>query len=84
MRKYHDVSDLRFEGGEMILTIDGHVTRYKIRDISPVLLNATRRERNTYRVSPSGYGVHWLLVDEDLSIDGFPGITHNKKTAKLA
>ena len=84
MRSHHDVSDLHFDGDEMVLTIDGHVRRFKIRDISSVLLNATSRERNAYEVSPSGYGVHWPLIDEDLSIDGLLGITHGKKVAKLA
>ncbi|MDE3000654.1 MAG: DUF2442 domain-containing protein [Gemmatimonadota bacterium] len=84
MIRHHDVSDLHFDGDEMVLTIDGRVRRFKIRDISSVLLNATSRERNTYEVSPSGYGVHWPLIDEDLSIDGLPGITHGKRAAKLA
>jgi hypothetical protein len=26
--------------------------------------------RDTIEVSPAGYGLHWPLVDEDLSIDG--------------
>ena len=84
MIKHHDVSDLHFDGDDMVLTIDGHVRRFKIRDISSVLLNATSRERNTYEVSPSGYGVHWPLIDEDLSIDGLLGVTHGKRAAKLA
>ncbi len=27
-------------------------------------------ERAMYRISPSGYGIHWPLIDEDLSING--------------
>ncbi len=84
MRRHHDVSDLHFDGDDMVLTIDSRVRRFKIRDISSVLLNATSRERNTYEVSPSGYGVHWPLIDEDLSIDGLLGVTHGKRAAKLA
>jgi len=82
--RHHKVSDLHFEDDEMVLTINGHVRRFKVRHISSVLLNATSKERNTYEVSPSGYGVHWPLIDEDLSIDGLLGITHGKKAAKLA
>ena len=84
MRGHHDVSDLHFDGDEMVLTIDGHVRRFKIRDVSSILLNATSREKNTYEVSPSGYGVHWPLIDEDLSIDGLLGVTQGKSAAKLA
>jgi hypothetical protein len=27
-------------------------------------------ERNEFKISPSGYGIHWSLLDEDLSING--------------
>lgn len=84
MTKHHEVSDLYFDGDEMVLTIDSRVRRFRIRDLSSVLLNATSKERNTYEVSPSGYGVHWPLIDEDLSIDGLLGISHAKKAVKLA
>jgi hypothetical protein len=42
--------------------------------------------RAAYEVSPSGYGIHWPLVDEDLSIDGLLGIKHRPKStgAKMA
>jgi hypothetical protein len=83
VRKYHEVSDLHFEGDEVVLTIDGRVLRFQVSEISPPLFNATRQERNTFEVSPSGYGVHWPLIDEDLSIDGLLGITHGKKMAKF-
>ena len=83
MTKHHEVSDLYFDGDVMVLTIDSRVRRFRIRDLSSVLLNATSKERNTYEVSPSGYGVHWPLIDEDLSIDGLLGITQEKKAAKF-
>jgi DNA-binding XRE family transcriptional regulator len=34
------------------------------------LQEATPEERQNYRISPSGYGVHWPDVDEDLSARG--------------
>ena len=36
--------------------------------ISKKLLNASDIERMLYKISPSGYGIHWPLIDEDLSI----------------
>ncbi|RYX81481.1 DUF2442 domain-containing protein, partial [bacterium] len=27
-------------------------------------------EREMYRISSSGYGIHWPLIDEDLSVNG--------------
>lgn len=34
------------------------------------LLEATPEERQHFHISPSGYGVHWPNVDEDLSASG--------------
>ncbi len=43
----------------------------------PTLLhNATEQEKMTFEISPSGYGIHWLLLDEDLSIDGLLKIVY--------
>jgi len=38
------------------------------------LVKATEIERTTFEISPSGYGIYWPLLDEDLSIDGLLGI----------
>ncbi|MFT5365495.1 MAG: hypothetical protein ACI8V2_000435 [Candidatus Latescibacterota bacterium] len=76
MKKYHQVSGLHFENDEMILTIDGELERFKLRNISPALANASIEARNTYEISSSGYGIHWPLADEDLSVDGLLGISH--------
>ncbi len=60
----------------MILTVDDQTFKFKLNDISPVLLKSSLEIRNKYEISPSGYGIHWPLIDEDLSIDGLLGITH--------
>ncbi len=36
----------------------------------PRLLNASQKERNNWRISAAGYGIHWPDVDEDLSTEG--------------
>jgi hypothetical protein len=74
MKKHHEVSGLHFEGEFMILTIDGQVKKVKVREISPALWRASEQEKTTFEISPSGYGIHWPLLDEDLSIDGLLGI----------
>jgi hypothetical protein len=51
-------------------------------EISDRLSKATKIEREKYEVSPSGYGIHWPLIDEDLSIDGLLGIKHIPPTYK--
>jgi hypothetical protein len=34
------------------------------------LASATEQERLNAELSPGGYGIHWPLIDEDLSITG--------------
>jgi len=37
---------------------------------SPRLAGASEKERLTAELSPGGYGIHWPLIDEDLSVNG--------------
>ena len=76
MKKYHKVTNLKFDGDFLILNIDGEEKKFRLKEISEILEKATDEERNTYEISPSGYGIHWPLIDEDLSIDGLLGILH--------
>jgi hypothetical protein len=34
------------------------------------LASATNQERLNAELSPGGYGIHWPLIDEDLSVNG--------------
>ena len=52
---------------------------FSLRDISKALFQASKIERNAFEVSPSGYGIHWTIIDEDLSIDGLLGVVHIPK-----
>lgn len=70
MNKQHDVQNLIFEGQWMILTVDHQTYRLPIDQASSRLAHASETERNLYQVSPSGYGIHWPMLDEDLSING--------------
>jgi len=36
----------------------------------PRLLDATRAQRENWRVAGGGYGIHWPDLDEDLSTEG--------------
>ena len=36
----------------------------------PRLLAAGRKERATWEPAAAGFGIHWPLIDEDLSVDG--------------
>lgn len=69
MNKHH-LQHLEFEGEWMILTVDNQTYRLPIDQASSRLANASEGDRKVYQVSPSGYGIHWSFIDEDLSIDG--------------
>lgn len=79
MKKYHQVTGIHFEGDFMILEIDGRKKRFKVSDISEALHRADEKAKNTFEISPSGYGIHWPLLDEDLSVDGLLGIVHGPR-----
>lgn len=68
--KFHDVQKVDFNGDTMVLIADGKTFRLSINGVSERLSRATAAERMSYQVSPSGYGIHWPAVDEDLSVDG--------------
>lgn len=83
MRKYHHkVEEVKFIGNILSMKIDGKRFEFDISRISKNLLKASAIERNTFEISPSGYGIHWPLIDEDLSIDGLLGIKHTPPKAK--
>lgn len=75
MSKQHDVQSINFEAEWMILSVDGQVYRLPLAQISKQLAAASEAERQMYRVSPSGYGIHWFALDEDLSINGLIGLS---------
>ena len=76
MKPYHRIESLRFERDDLHITIDGQSRTFNLREISPRLAEAKAQEQQTFEISPSGYGIHWPLLDEDLSIDGLLGVVH--------
>ena len=63
-----DSIEIFLENDQMVLHIEDHVYPVSLIGLSEKLLNATDLERSLYKISPSGYGIHWPLLDEDLSI----------------
>ena len=53
----------------VIILVDRGV-RIRWKDCSPRLAAATTEERLRAELSPGGYGIHWPLIDEDLSVGG--------------
>ncbi len=65
----HNIESVSFEQNLICLRIDGNLIKLPIAIVSKKLEAATDIQRKLFTISPSGYGIHWPLVDEDLSID---------------
>ncbi len=68
MDKVHDVQGVEVDDTYLYLTVDGQAYRIRWEDCSRRLMEATRSQRSCLEVSPSGYGIRWPEVDEDLAI----------------
>ena len=70
MEKAFKISNIYFEGKYLIISINKQEYRFLISSISKKLAKANEKQRNEFVISPSGYGIHWPTLDEDLSING--------------
>lgn len=66
--KLYDVTDVWTDKTHLYLTVDGRSYRIRWADCSPNLFAASDWQRQRIDVSPSGYGIHWPEIDEDLAI----------------
>ncbi len=82
MEKFHLVEKVVCKAGKLSLVVDGKPLEFPLEKISKSLANATIEQLDTFEVSPSGYGIHWPLLDEDISIDGLLGINHKPNTGR--
>jgi hypothetical protein len=65
----HKIGGITFDSNFMYLHASGKLFKISIDTVSSKLKAANEMQRNLYKISPSGYGIHWPLIDEDLSID---------------
>jgi len=82
MDRAHDVQSVSFSGTTMLLRVDGRDYEIDITQQSERLTKATREQRENFDISPTGYGIHWPDIDEDLSIDGLIGVKHASPLAE--
>jgi hypothetical protein len=59
---------VEIDENNLYLIVGGITYTYKISAISERLTKATIEEKKNFTISPSGYGIHWASLDEDLSI----------------
>jgi len=65
----HTIQDIVIDQLTIQLIIDGRIIKVPLDIVSKKLLSANELERKLYKISPSGYGIHWPLIDEDLSVE---------------
>lgn len=73
-RKFYEVEVIEIGQDALRLRVDGQDLLIAWRDCSTSLAEASTVERAIVEIAPSGYGLHWPLLDEDLAIK--PLLTH--------
>ncbi|MCI0695205.1 DUF2442 domain-containing protein [candidate division KSB1 bacterium] len=68
MSKIHNIQSVDADDAHLYLTIDDKSYRIRWEDCSPRLAKANLAQRKRVDVAPSGYGIHWPEIDEDLAI----------------
>jgi hypothetical protein len=68
MEKVHIVKETKTDEKYLYLPVDNSAYRIRWVDCSARLAEASDNQRKRFEVSPSGYGIHWPEIDEDLAI----------------
>lgn len=80
--KFYQISTEASDNQYLRLVINGQQFQLAWEDCSSRLANATPAQRLHMEVSPSGYGIHWPEIDEDLAVK--PLLELAQKTRQLA
>ena len=64
-----NIQEINFDQNSLVIKIDGNSFNIPLDKASEKLEKANDFQRNLYKISPSGYGIHWPLIDEDLSVE---------------
>lgn len=63
-------TSIRTTRGSLILKVEGEEISIPWENCSPKLAKASGEDRQSAELSPGGYGIHWPMLDEDLSVGG--------------
>jgi hypothetical protein len=75
------IQNIYFEQDNLVLILNDQKYLFRITEISDKLAKADEKDRNNFKVSPSGYGIHWPNIDEDLSINGLLNLLKKRHMA---
>ena len=81
METAYKISKIYFEQDNLVLILNDQKYFFKIIEISDKLARADEKDRNNFNISPSGYGIHWPSIDEDLSINGLLNLLQKRHVA---
>ena len=72
MQKTEPITAKAIEIGEdaLVVVLSDRRVRVPWQNCSRRLATASQTERRHAELSPGGYGIHWSLLDEDLSVSG--------------
>ena len=72
MQKTEPITAKAIEIGEdgLVVVLSDRRVRIPWLNCSRRLATASQAERRHAELSPGGYGIHWPLLDEDLSVSG--------------
>jgi len=68
MAATHHIEAVSFEQNLICLQVDGKSVKLPLDKVSHKLELANEIQRTLFNISPSGYGIQWPLLDEDISI----------------
>ena len=69
------IENFKISSDSLSFQVEGILYSFTLSEISPKLAKASDAERDEYRFSPSGYGIHWDILDEDISL---PALINSK------
>jgi hypothetical protein len=76
MEKAYDIEKILIEDDNLVILINEETISIPFSEVSEKLAKASATERKYFVLSPSGYGIHWPLLDEDISISGLLEAIH--------
>lgn len=62
------IENFKISTDTLSFEVKGIQYSFALSEISTKLAKASDAERDDYRFSPSGYGIHWDILDEDISL----------------
>ena len=63
-----NVNSVKVIDRNLVIYVDDQCLTFNLSLLSDVLKTASEESLNNFKLSPSGYGIHWPDLNEDISI----------------